>query len=222
MKTISFRVKTDEEIQQAIAEDSRICSAMYRFAFNRYKDGLSKKDIYAKVNETFANVNCHLRSCAQGEAHMKFLQNGSDPDKKVHFGKFLRYQRGLISKEEYKDSRNIGVVSVGEANQKGNRLFQVDVENGKFVWKRSRKEHYDLVVAEKLSDKRKALLSKIQSLMEEKKLPISFRLKKDRVYVIYDEKVVEKEKRFKRLFSNRVLGIDLNPNYFGISILEFN
>ena len=58
--------------------------------------------------------------------------------------------------------------------------------------------------------------------MEEKKLPISFRLKKDRVYVIYDEKVVEKEKQFKRLFANRVLGIDLNPNFFGISILEFN
>ena len=58
--------------------------------------------------------------------------------------------------------------------------------------------------------------------MEERKLPISFRLKKDRVYVIYDEKVVEKEKQFKRLFANRVLGIDLNPNYFGISILEFN
>lgn len=116
MKTISFKVKTNEEIQQVIAEDSRICSAMYRFSYNRYKDGLSKKDIYAKVNETFANVNCHLRSCAQGEAHMKFLQNGSDTTNKVHFGKFLRFQRGLISKDEYKDSRNIGVVSVGEAN----------------------------------------------------------------------------------------------------------
>lgn len=58
--------------------------------------------------------------------------------------------------------------------------------------------------------------------MEERKLPISFRLKKDKVYVIYDEKIVEKEKQFKRLFANRVLGIDLNPNYFGISILEFN
>ena len=58
--------------------------------------------------------------------------------------------------------------------------------------------------------------------MEEMKSPISFRLKKDRVYVIYDEKVVEKEKQFKGLFQNRVLGIDLNPNFFGINILEFN
>lgn len=73
MKTITFKVKINKEIQQAIAEDSRICSSIYRFSFNRYKDGLAKKDVYTKVNETFQNVNCHLRSCSQGEAYMKFL-----------------------------------------------------------------------------------------------------------------------------------------------------
>ena len=58
--------------------------------------------------------------------------------------------------------------------------------------------------------------------MSEKKIPVTIRLKNDKVYLTYDEKVVEKEKQFKELFANRVLGIDLNPNYFGISILEFN
>lgn len=82
-------------------------------------------------------------------------------DKKVHFGKFLRFQRGLVSKEELKDSRDIGIVSEGEFNQKGNRLFQIDVENEKFIWKRSRHEHYDLLIDEKLSDKRKRILQKI-------------------------------------------------------------
>ena len=58
--------------------------------------------------------------------------------------------------------------------------------------------------------------------MSEKKIPVTIRLKKDHIYISYDEKAVEKEKQFKGLFKNRVLGIDLNPNYFGISILEFN
>ena len=58
--------------------------------------------------------------------------------------------------------------------------------------------------------------------MEEKKTPITVRLKNDRIYLTYDEKIVEKEKQFKNLKSNRVLGIDLNPNYFGISIIEFD
>lgn len=58
--------------------------------------------------------------------------------------------------------------------------------------------------------------------MSEKKIPVTIRIKKDKIYLVYDEKIVEKEKQLKGLFANRVLGIDLNPNYFGISILEFN
>ena len=57
--------------------------------------------------------------------------------------------------------------------------------------------------------------------MNEKKIPISVKVKNDNIYFTYDEKIVEKEKQFKDLKSNRVLGIDLNPNYFGISIIEF-
>jgi hypothetical protein len=76
-------------------------------------------------------------------------------DKKIHFGKFLRFKKGLITKDELKDSRNTGIISEGEMNQKGNRLFKIDVENKKFVYKRACKEHYDLKIAEKLSDKRK-------------------------------------------------------------------
>lgn len=128
----------------------------------------------------------------------------------------------MISKEEFKQSRDCGIFSGGEANQRGNRLFQIDVENTKVVYKRSRREHHDLVIAEKLNDKRKMILQKLQVLMSEKKIPVTFRLKRDKIYISYDEKVVEKEKQFKGLFANRVLGIDLNPNYFGISILEFN
>ena len=59
-------------------------------------------------------------------------------------------------------------------------------------------------------------------LSSEKKIPVTYRLKGNTIYLTYDEKVVEKEKQFKNLFDNRVLGIDLNPNYFGISIIEFN
>ena len=58
--------------------------------------------------------------------------------------------------------------------------------------------------------------------MTEKKIPVTIRLKKDIIYLTYDEKIVENYKRFHNLFSNRILGIDLNPDYFGISIIEFD
>ena len=219
MKTISFRIKMTDEIQKVISEDSRIYSSIYRFAYNRFKDGLSGKEVYAKVSESFPFVNCHIRNSAQRNSNGLFRLN---KDKKVYFGQFKRFQKGLITKEEYKDSRNTGIYSIGEANQRGNRLFKVDVQNIKIVYKRACKEHYDLIIDEKLNSKRKALLCKIQSLMEEKKTPITFKVKNNYVYLTYDEKIVEKEKQFKNLKNNRVLGIDLNPNYFGISIIEFD
>ena len=58
--------------------------------------------------------------------------------------------------------------------------------------------------------------------MSEKKIPVTIRLKKDHIYLSYDEKIVESYRKFHNLFQNRVLGIDLNPNYFGISIIEFD
>ena len=54
----------NEELQKVISEDSRICSSIRRFAFNRLKDGLSGKEVYKKIAETFIDVNCHLRNSA--------------------------------------------------------------------------------------------------------------------------------------------------------------
>ena len=64
MKTISFRIKVDKELQKVISEDSRVCSDMYRYSFNRFKEGLSGKEVYSKVAELFPNMNCHLRNSA--------------------------------------------------------------------------------------------------------------------------------------------------------------
>ena len=219
MKTISFKIETNEQLQKVISEDSRICSSIYRFAFNRFQDHLTSSQNYNVIAKTFKDVNCHLRNSALRAANGLYKLN---KDKKVYFGKFLKFQRGLISKDKLKDSRNIGIISDGEFNQKGNRLFKIEIENNKFIYKRACKEHYDLKIVEKLSDKRRNILSKLEVLMSEKKIPVTIRLKKDHIYLSYDETVVEKEKQFKYLFKNRVLGIDLNPNYFGISIIEFN
>lgn len=221
MKTISFRFKyEDKKLQDVLLEDSRICSAMKRFVFNRLKEKKTKVEINSELKEKF-KCNSFLRNSEIIDGSMAFDSSKKRKCDKLYFGKFKKFQKGLITKEEYIDSRNTGIYAVGEANQRGNRLFKVDIQNGKIIYKRACKEHYDLIIDEKLNSKRKALLSNIQSLMEEKKTPITVRLKNDRIYLTYDEKVVEKEKQFKNLMNNRVLGIDLNPNYFGISIIEF-
>ena len=177
MKTISFRFKyEDKKLQEVLLEDSRICSSMKRFVFNRLKEKKTKVEINAELKEKF-KCNSYLRNSEIIDGSMAFDGFKKRNCEKLHFGQFKKFQKGLITKEEYRDSRNTGIYAVGEANQKGNRLFKVDVQNGKIVYKRACKEHYDLIIDEQLSPKRKALLSNIQSLMEEKKTPITFKVK---------------------------------------------
>ena len=220
MKTIAFKFKLTEDLEKIISHDSRICSSIVRYSFNRFRDGISYKEIYNDVSQKF-EANCHLKNSSIRNAQGIHKLNRNNTNK-IYFGQFKRFQRGLISKEEYKISRNCGIISEGESNQKGNRLFQIDVVNNKIIYKRSRTEHLDLLLDEKLRGKRKKLLSKIQYLSQEKKIPITIKIKNNGIYLTYDEKIVECEKKFKNLFNNRVLGIDLNPNCFGISIIEFD
>lgn len=218
MKSITFKFTVkDERTRYILDEDSRICSAMRRFVYNRLIEGKSKVETNALLKERF-DCNCILRNSAISDGSM--VQK-TCKGQKVYFGQFKRFQKGLISKEEFTDSKNTGIFCIGEANEHGNRLFKIDAENGTITYKRNRKEHYILDISNYLKENRKRLLFKIQSLMEGKNTPITFRLKNDSISLTYDETVVEKEKRFSNLMSNRVLGIDLNPNYFGISIIEF-
>lgn len=220
MKTIIFKFKIDNlELQRAITEDSRVCSSMRRFSFKCFQEGKSGREVYAELREKFPNTNSHLRNSAMRSGAGVAKLN---KDKKVYFGKFKRFVRGLITKEEYVDSKNTGILSEGECPRKGNRFFVIDTKNNRIIWKRSAKEHYNLNLVEKLNEKRKQILSSIQMLMSEKKVPVTIKVKNDTIYLTYDESIVESNKKFKNLFGNRVLGIDLNPNYFGISVIEFN
>ena len=98
MKTISFKVKINEELQKVVSEDSRICSAMRRYAFNRLQDGIKQREIYQMIVSKF-NCNCHLANSALRNANTLYTLNKS---KKVYFGKYLRFKKGLITKDEFK------------------------------------------------------------------------------------------------------------------------
>lgn len=220
MKTISFKIEYAN--QESIDYDSRIYSSIVRYAFNRLQENNSTTLTYQDVCSKF-NLNSHLCNCAVREAYgiIKRFKKDELP-KKFHFGDIKRRSKGLITKDEYKQSRNLGLFSEGEVTFKGNRLFKINLQDNSIIYKRSRKEHIQLLIKENLSPKRKRLLESICLTMENKVSPVSFKIKDDNLYITYNEIVVESYKRFKDLKSNRILGIDLNPNYIGLSILEFN
>lgn len=212
MKTIKLPVNFNESIE----EDIRVYSSVVRYSFNRFQEGMKIKKVYHDCCLKF-NLGSHLINSANREAQSLFEREGN---KKVIFGDFKRRIKGLISNEEFKISKSRGFTSVGQANQKGNRHFKFDIENNIIIYKRNKKEHISLILPN-LKKKLKEELLKIQFLMEEKKLPVTIKLKNGYIFITFDESIVHESLKLKDLKSNRVMGIDLNPNYIGFSILDF-
>ena len=212
MKTIKLPVTFDDSIE----EDIRVYSSVVRYSFNRFQEGLKIKEIYRDCCQKF-NLGSHLINSANREAQSLFKREGN---KKVIFGDFKRRVKGLITKKEFKISKSRGFTSEGESSQKGNRHFKFDIEHNSIIYKRSRKEHISLSLP-KLKKKIKEEILKVQFLMEEKKLPVTIKLKNGYIFITFDESIVHESLKLKDLKQNRIMGIDLNPNYIGFSVLEF-
>lgn len=138
-------------------------------------------------------------------------------------GKHLlkQYLKKLISKEEYCKQKLIPIWIVGEQSKNGNRMFNFDFQNSKLTFKLSRNNHQEIEVCLPKGKQLKELL-KIQELAKQKKITITISFNNEFVWVTFDESLLKIEEEFKDLKKNRVLGLDLNPNYIGLSVLEFN
>lgn len=213
MKTIKLPVSFNDSIE----EDIRVYSSVVRYSFNRFQEGLKIKEIYHLCSVKF-NLGSHLINSANREAQSLFKIEGN---KKVIFGDFKRRIKGLISNIEFKNSKLRGFTSEGECPQKGNRHFKFDIFNNTIIYKRNKKEHISLELPN-LKKKVKEELLKVQYLMEEKKIPVTIKLKNGHIFITFDESVIHNELRMKDLKSNRVMGIDLNPNYIGFCVLDFD
>ena len=216
MKTIKLKIKNDINLTKELKEFNSIV----RFSFNRFQEGLKEKEVREKVNSVFKN-NCWFNQCAIKVSQQLFKKH---KDKKIIFGgKYLlkQYMKKLITKEEYSKAKLLPINIQGEACKKGNRLFNFDLTNSKIILKLSKKNHQEIEFY-KPAKNLYVELSKIQELVENKELTLTVSLNNDYIWLTFDESLLQLNEKFKDLKINRVLGIDLNPNYIGLSILEFN
>ena len=216
MKTIKLKIKNEINLTAELKEFNSIV----RFSFNRFQDGLKEKEVRSKVNSLFKN-NCWFNQCAIKVGQQLFKKH---KDKKIIFGGkrlLINYLKKLITKEEYSSKKLIPLNIQGEASNKGNRLFNFDLVNSKITLKLLKKNHQEIVFYKPNKNQFREL-SKIQELVENKQLALTVSLNNDYIWLTFDESLLNIQEKFKNLKSNRVLGIDLNPNYIGLSVLEFN
>ena len=220
MKTIKLKIMNPIDLNYEL----RTYSSVVHFAYNRFHDDISvkEKDVRSQVNQLFkGKLNSWLLQCAIKEG--KSIQERNNSKKVIFGGKSLykRYLRKLINKDEFDKQRQIPISSQGEMLRKGNRMFDFHFDNQSLVFKISRKKHIDIQLG-KIHRTLQKELNKLNELCYNKKATVSIRLNNDYIWITYDEKLLCDSVKFNGLKDNRVLGIDMNPNYIGLSIIEFD
>ena len=137
---------------------------------------------------------------------------------------FRKRAKGQISKEDFRIKKLSPIYSIGTSGKtcvsKGNVKFYLNQDLKSVLFKPSRNVHIDLILPN-LKPNYKKILSSLFILQERKAIPISYKLDLDYVYIIFDEERLNEDFKQQRQISNRVLGIDLNPNYIGWSITDW-
>lgn len=215
MKTVKLAICNDVDV----LDDMRVFSSIVRVAFNRYQDGLEEKEVRAYCNSMFDHNSWFIQSAVK-EAAAMYKLNG---EKSILFGgknNLHQYLKGLIDKATFKYRRLFPIGIQGEKLRSGNRLFALDLANQRLTYKPSKERHVEiqfLPMKKKIAKE----LSKVQELAEQNRITVSVKLSDKYVWLTYDEGFIY-DARYKALKSKRLLGIDMNPNYIGISVIEFD
>ena len=220
MKTIKLKIMNPIDLDYEL----RTYNSVVHFAYNRFHDDSSakEKDVRSQVNQLFkGKLNSWLLQCAIKEG--KSIQERNESKKVIFGGKSLykRYLRGFICKEEFDKQRQLPISSQGEMLQNGNRMLDFHLDNQSLIFKVSRDKHIDIQLGHIHRNLQKEL-NKLNELCYDKKATVSIKLNNEYIWITYDEKLLCNSVKFNRLKDNRILGLDLNPNYIGLSVIEFD
>jgi IS605 OrfB family transposase len=219
MITIKLPYKTNEDLNSVLKQ----YSSVVRYSYNRFIDGKTEKEI-RELTKSLNNIgllNSWLIQC--GIKDGKAIQQRFK-DKKVIFGgkyNLINRLKNKITKEEYQLKRLNPINIQGEKLQQGNRSFKLDViENNQIIFKLNKSRHISLELPNLRNNIKKELF-KLQQLNEvkqnQKGYTYSIRFDLKYIYISFEE---FKNEEVKILNENRYLGIDLNPDTIGISILD--
>jgi len=220
MKQNLITLKIKYSCNTSILDVIRQYNSVLKFTYNRLVENSKLKT--SEITQLQKNLNncdligSHLRNSAIYDA--KSLVEHSD--KHIIFGgKCLFKQRcqHKIDKDEFLLKRLRPINSIGEANQKANRLFDI-VNNQTIMFKLNRQQHFELKL-QQVGTKRLKELNRLIELQNNKQVAITYKLDLDYVYLIFDYNSL-KTYDYKVKF-NRVMAIDLNPNSIGWSIVDW-
>ena len=226
MQTIKIKYSMSSiEDQQLLNNYIRQYNNVYRVAFNRYQNELSNQlTKFPKLNNINLLDTWFIQS-AIFEA--KSLYSLSNKDKVIFGGKknFFQRLKGLISKEQYRQKRLAPLTSYGEKasgtkSVHGNRKFKLS-EDLNYITLKLKDRKIQLNLPNKLHQNIKNQLVNVYKHQLLDDIAITYKVDLNYVYIQFDEQIVLQKKQKAEQIKNRVLALDLNPNYIGWSIVDW-
>jgi len=222
MITIKLPYTANDEFKDFLKILRKQYTSVIHWSYNRFKEGLKEKDIrlFSKHLNHIENLDSWFIQSAIYDGKGIFQRNGQE---KVIFGGRGNLKRRFLNKitnEQWKELRLENICSIGESPQKGNRKFDLQIiEENKIIFKPSKKNHFELKLP-KLNKELKKKLYILQEKAENKEIPVTISLNEQYIYLTFDE-IIYLKREERKFIQNRVLAIDLNPNYIGYSILDW-
>jgi len=220
IKTIKLPINLSGDEKEIVLKYQRNQNNVIRFTYNRLleNDNLTTAELTAlqrQMNNVF--IDSHFKNSAIDKARELISR---DNGKVIFGGKKLFIQRcqGKISQDEFQAKRMMPMLRTGQANANGNSKFTI-LNGTSILFKPTRKIHVEIKLPF-LKKKLKKEVEKLKLLQDGKAIPITYQLDCKFIYLSYDDALVNKadEYRGKR---NRIMSIDLNPNYIGYSIIDW-
>lgn len=216
MQTLKIPYQTTKENLNLIKEYQRQYSSCLHFMYNRVKDGLSETEIkHLQINTVELLDSWFKQSCVK-EAKQIYSKSS-----KVIFGGKKNYfdrLKGNITKEQFKENKLSALYSIGTRSNlsiSGNQKFNL-TNDLNLIFKPNRKIKIEL----QLKYHNKHLLKLLYLNQETRKFSLTYKLDQKFVYISFDETQMNNQINLDKI-QNRVLGIDMNPNYIGWSIVDW-
>lgn len=218
MITIKLKYKSTVDFQEFLLILRKQFSNVYRYSYNRFYDGLTKKEIYHLI-PTLNNVDLikgRLINDCVDFAYRLYEKDKKTNHKSIFGGKknFILKCKEKLTTEQFSQNRLISLYLQGETSRSGNRNFNLDIFNGIITFKYNKQHHFDLLV--KPSKNHLKQLTELQDLCQQKKSKFTVTMSHEFIHISFDPIVHE----VLNLHNDRFVGIDLNPKNIGISICD--
>lgn len=200
-----------------------------RFSYSRIiKDGVEElKDLEKVVKTTMNNIESLDASWVKCAVK---LSTELDTDNKIYFGGKSNFFKRKY-KKDFDTEGNIPEKMVkklipmsmrgacGDPN--GNRKAKL-IDYKTFLFKPKRGVKYEIDLSNQLSKNEKAMLKIISEEANDNKNYFNFRIDEKYLYITFNEPVLIDEETKYTAKKNRFLGIDLNPNYIAVAVMDIN